>query len=374
MHIIILLGLVSLFADITYEGSRSIVGPFLDQLGASGAIVGAVAGFAELLGYGLRYPAGILADRTKSYWTLTFIGYFVNVVALPLLFFAGSWQMAALLIVLERMGKAFRAPSRDTILSFASQKMGRGLGFGIHEALDQTGALTGPLIVALILFFHGSYRHAFAFLAIPAVISLLVLFIAQRKVPHPEALEKRAKLLDPAQASRTFKLYLIGACLMSFGFADFALVSFHFARLSLSIETIPLFYALAMLVDGIAALGIGKLFDRFGFPLLGFIPLAAVATTPLLFLTHSFWIGMIFWGLALGAQESILRAGIGSLVPKEKRGSAYGLFNLAFGLFWFLGNALMGFLYDFNPYYLVLFSITAQMGALYFFLRLRVCR
>ena len=175
MKFIILMGVVSLLADMTYEGSRSITGPYLVILGASAVTVGFVAGFGELAGYVLRFFSGHLTDRTRSYWTITISGYLINLIAVPLLALAGSWEVAAALIIIERVGKGIRVPSRDVMLSHACSQVGQGWGFGLHEALDQIGAILGPLIVAAVLFFHGSYQIGFAFLLLPAILAITVL-------------------------------------------------------------------------------------------------------------------------------------------------------------------------------------------------------
>ena len=165
---VVLIGVVSLFSDFTYEGARSITGPFLAVLGASATAVGVIAGFGELIGYALRLASGYFADKTKKYWTLVFLGYGLNLLAVPLLALAGHWPIAAALIVAERMGKAIRTPARDVMLSCASDQIGRGWGFGLHQALDQTGAVLGPLAVAAVLYYKGGYETGFALLLIPA--------------------------------------------------------------------------------------------------------------------------------------------------------------------------------------------------------------
>jgi MFS-type transporter involved in bile tolerance (Atg22 family) len=169
LKFVILLGVVSLFADMTYEGARSAVGPFLGMLGASALVVGLVSGGGELVGYTLRLWSGRLADRTRQYWVITFVGYAVNLLAVPLLAFAGNWQMAALLVVLERAGKALRTPARDAMLSYATKSTGRGWGFGLHEALDQIGATVGPLVLTVVIAQSGDYRRGFLTLIIPAI-------------------------------------------------------------------------------------------------------------------------------------------------------------------------------------------------------------
>ncbi|HKU78706.1 MAG TPA: MFS transporter, partial [Rhodanobacteraceae bacterium] len=229
---VVLIGVVSLFADMTYEGSRSIWGPFLGTLGATGAIVGLVAGGGELLGYLLRLFTGVLADKTRRYWTITIVGYAINLLAVPALALAGNWPVAAGLVILERSGKALRTPARDAMLSYAAKDMGgAGWAFGLHEALDSIGAVLGPLIAALVLYLHGGYRHAFAWLLLPALAALATLAIARAKFPQPQDLDARpAPELGDARALRELKVFLIATALIAAGFSDFALIAFHFAR------------------------------------------------------------------------------------------------------------------------------------------------
>src|ERR1700730_10431308 len=186
---VILLGVVSLFADMTYEGARSITGQYLAILGASGTVVGIVAGLGELIGYGFRLVPGYVSDKTGKYWLITFIGYALNLFAVPLLSLAGNWPLAASLMILERLGKAIRNPSRDAMLSYATKETGRGWGFGLHEAMDQVGAVIGPLIVSCFLYYQGTYQTSFAILLIPALCALSVLVVARFLYPRPQDLE-----------------------------------------------------------------------------------------------------------------------------------------------------------------------------------------
>ena len=263
----VLIGIVSLFADMTYEGARSITGPYLAVLGASGTIVGIVAGFGELVGYGLRLVSGYISDRTGRYWTVTLVGYFINMLAVPLLALAGSWQLAALLMIAERTGKAIRNPPRDAMLSHAAQTMGRGWVFGLHEALDQIGAVLGPLIVTAVLYFKGGYRTSFAVLLVPAFLALSVLLAARLLYPRPKDLEAILPELVTKGYPRRFWLYIVAASLIGAGYVDFPLIAYHFEKAALfSDNMIPVLYAVAMGVDALAALVLGSLFDRKGVP------------------------------------------------------------------------------------------------------------
>lgn len=366
LRFVVLLGLVSLLADLTYEGARSSTGPYLALLGASATAVGIVAGLGELLGYGLRLVAGYLADRTGRYWAATLVGYALNLLAVPALALAGRWELAALLMLLERTGKALRTPARDAMLSRATALTGHGWGFGLHEAMDQTGALLGPLVVAGAVAWQGGYRAGFAVLLVPALLALAVLLLARARYPHPQALEPLTPDLHPEGLPRAFWVYLAGAALVAAGFADFPLVAFHFERADvLRPALIPLVYALAMGVDAVAALILGRAFDRVGLPVLAAVTVLTAAFAPLAFLGGAGLavLGVVLWGVGLGAHESIMRAAVATMAGPARRGTAYGLFNTGYGVAWFAGSALMGVLYDVSLSWLVAFCLVTQLAA-----------
>lgn len=367
---VVLLGCTSLFSDMTYEAARSINGPYLEVLGASATTVGWVAGLGELLGYGLRIFSGYWSDKSKNYWLITLIGYCINLLSVPLLAFAGFWQLAIILIILERVGKAIRTPARDAMLSFGAHEIGQGWGFGLHEALDQTGATIGPLLVSAALFLkNNNYHSAYIILFFPAIIALGLLLFAKSIYPHPENLEIKIKSLQTKGYPKLFWLYLIAIAFMALGYADFPLIAYHFKSSHLMADDIiPLLYALAMACDGIAALILGKVFDKIGTKALIISFFIALFFAPMVFLGGMHWAiaGMVVWGIGMGAQESIVKATIAHFIPPEKRGTAFGVFNAIFGLFWFAGSALMGYLYDFNILLLVIFSIVAQLVAVIF--------
>jgi MFS family permease len=367
LKFVLLIGVMSFFADFTYEGSRSIIGPYLAVLGASAATVGIVTGFGELLGYGLRLVSGRMSDQTGQYWPITIVGYIVQMLAVPLLALAGSWQIAAVLIILERVGKATRNPPRDVMLSHAAKEMGYGWAFGMHEALDQSGALFGPLVVAAVLFLRGAYQTAFAVLLVPALITLGLLVVARLLYPRPQEMEVTPLDVRTEGLPRIFWIYLTGAVLVAAGFADFPLIAFHFAQAStVSTTLIPVFYAVAMGVGGIGSLVFGRLFDRFGISVL--IPLTIISAlfAPLVFLggTWAALIGVILWGLGIGVHESIIPAAVAPMVPTQRRASAYGLFTAGYGIFWFLGSALIGILYGVYLPAVIAFSLIAELAAI----------
>lgn len=369
LKFVVLLGFVSLCADATYEGARSISGAYLAILGASGTVVGLTAGFGELIGYSLRLVTGYLSDRTRQYWRITTLGYVVNTVVVPLMALAGRWEALAGLMIAERTGKAIRTPPRDVLLSHAAIRVGKGFGFGLHEAMDQIGAVSGPLLVTAVLALQKGYPAGFAILVIPAVLGLVVLLIGQWVYPNPREFEPTTQDLHGEGLPRCFWIYLIAVALIAAGFVDFPLIAFHLQQAGLNQPTqIPLLYALAMGVDAIAALTFGYWFDRIGIATLIIAIVFSLGFAPLVFLGGSTFavIGMVLWGIGMGAQESILKAVVAGMVSPERRGSAYGIFNTGYGIAWFLGSALMGVLYDRSIALLIVFSVLLQLIAIPF--------
>ncbi|MBS0275189.1 MAG: MFS transporter [Proteobacteria bacterium] len=363
---ILAFGVVSFFADMGYEGMRSSTGPFLALLGASGTVVGVIAGAGELFGYLLRAVSGRLAERTRAYWPFTLAGYVLQMAVIPLLGLCGNWQMAAVVIVLERTGKAIRNPTANFMKSRAGEHIGQGWAFGLHEAMDQAGAMAGPLIVALVLAHHGSYAHAFLWLAVPVALTLISVFTVAARFPYAGHIVAPQPHLS-FKLPRAYWLYAASSALVAFGFADYPLIAYHFKQAGLVSDTmIPILYAVAMAASGIGALLFGIAFDKRGFAIFPSAILAAALVTPLAFLGgHDLAIaGAALWGLALGAQNSILSAGVAKIVPEHSRARAYGFFSGIFGIAWFAGSAVMGLLYDKSLYLLVGVSVLAEILAL----------
>src|SRR2546426_9457552 len=228
---VLVIGIVNLFADMAYEGGRSIAGPFMGSLGASATIVGFVAGFGELLGYSLRSVSGYFADKLHRYWIFVFLGYFINVFAVPALALAGNWQLAAVLIIAERTGRALRKPVVDAMISYAGKSIGRGWVFGLNEGLDQAGAAISPLIVALVLYYKGGYRIGFGVLLVPAILCLATLVVA--RISHPSPHEMEQEPVDFSEAKgfpKAFWIFTGAGALIAAGFADFSLIAYHFQK------------------------------------------------------------------------------------------------------------------------------------------------
>lgn len=406
-RLIVLLGMVSLCADATYESARSILGPYLASLGASGQAVGMVAGLGELIGYGLRFGSGYLADRTGRYWGLALIGFSLNMAAVPLLALAVRWEWVAGLIAVERGGKAIRNPPRDAILSHAAEVVGRGWGFGLQEALGQIGAVLGPLVISVALSGGADYRACLAALVIPACLTVLILAAGARAYPHPQALEEADAPPSPAPAPeapatpapapealatptpapeappapvpaptpadggrlpRSFWVFLAAAGLVAAGSLDFPLAAFHIQHRRLLPEArIPVLYAVAMGAHALSALGFGLLFDRVGPRALLCVCALTTPVAPLIFALGGHPAGllaaMVLWGLSMGAQKAMFKASVAEMAPTRRRAFAYGCFDLCYGISWFLGSLLMGVCYERSLSALVLVSSGTQLLA-----------
>jgi MFS family permease len=365
LSIILLLGIVSLFADITYEGARGVIPTYLTIiLGAPVAILGIVTGLGDFIGYGFRLVSGRLADVTRGYWALTFVGYFVNLIAIPLLAFAGNWQLAALLIVIERLGKAIRTPSRDLIISVAAKDMGRGKAFGVHEVLDQVGAVTGPLIASLVLFTYNQYSAAFLSFSLPAILAMLTLYIAYHLYGKLEISPRRSQGIKFANLDRRYWIYMASIALSTAGFMNIAFILYR----SYGVFPdwfIPLLFLIAQAIDAVSGMFFGILYDRhglrvlaFGFPIAALIPIVALQATPYTLIGSA-----LLFGIVLGIQETIQRAAVADLINVEMRGTAYGIFNAAFGLAWLIGGAIVGILYELDFRLIIAYSVIFQVGA-----------
>jgi MFS family permease len=364
---IALLGLVSLFADMANEGSRVMTGPYLGMLGASAAVISIVAGLSELMGYSLRVVFGWLTDRTGRYWTLTFIGYGINLVAVPAMALAGDWPLAVTLIMVERIGRAVRGPARDAMLSHASVDIGRGWAYGVQEALSSVGGMLGPMVVVIVLWLGGNYQLTFAVLALPALLAIILLAYAYKINPRPRDME--GICAKPAVAQKLPQIYwffVAGAALVAAGYIDFPLISFYlYDNMHIGQDMLPVLYALAMAADALSALFFGKIYDRRGMGVLLVALLIVPLCVPLIFSgsLDLLVLGMILYGVGFGAQESIMRAILADMVPYCRRGSAFGYYNAVFGIAWFMGSLAIGMLYGISLGSMIWLSICLQLAS-----------
>ena len=388
MLFILLFGIVSLFSDMTHEGASSIRGAYLSLLGASAGTIGFISGLGELIGYSMRYVFGKLTDKTKQYWPMTVVGYILDVLAVPALALVGEhgWIAACALLVIQRMGKAIKKPAKDAIMSFAASQEGVGKSFGIQEVLDQIGAFLGPVLLYLVMLFKtdGStfevYSTCFAVLAIPGAITISLLLVTKHKFPNPEHFEPEPKEYIPFKMKKEFILYIAGISLFAFGFIDYSIIIMHVSNTYTNLAsglaettslvnsgTLPLLYAGAMLVDAVAALFFGLMYDKKGVKALVWSTIISAPFAIFVFGLHSVptvLLGIALWGVGMGAQESILKAAVTNMVPKASRATGYGIFECSFGVFWFLGSWLMGVLYDVSIPAMIVVSVATQLMAI----------
>ena len=388
MIFIILFGIVSLFSDMTHEGASSIRGAYMSLLGASAGAIGFVSGLGELIGYSMRYVFGKLTDKTKRYWLMTIAGYVLDVLAVPALALVGEhgWIAACGLLIIQRMGKAIKKPAKDTIMSFAASQEGVGKSFGIQEVLDQIGAFLGPVLLYVVMLFktEGStfeiYSRCFAVLAVPGAITILLLLITKYKFPNPENFEPEEKRFTLFKVKKEFIFYIAGISLFAFGFIDYSIIIMHVSKTYTNISaqltetsslvnsgTLPLLYAGAMLVDAVAALVFGLMYDKKGVKALAWSTVISAPFAILVFGTKStsaLLLGIALWGVGMGAQESILKAAVTKMMPKSSRATGYGVFECSFGVFWFLGSWLLGVLYDISIPAMITVSVVSQLAAI----------
>jgi len=369
---IVIFGLVSLFGDIVYEGSRGIVSPFLQKLGASAFLVGLVLGLGEFAGYALRIVFGVLSDRTRAYWGLTIGGYSL-LIAVPLLAIAGGWQLAIVLVLFERLSKAIRTPARDTLFSHVTKGMGSGKAFGLHELMDQIGAVVGPAIVAVVLFTTGGkFEAAFSVLLIPYLVMLLVLAAAYAKlkdrVSLPAVPERRAGL---KKLPRGFTTYSAAVAFNSMGLVSIGLILYRASSLGSLPWIVALLYLTTQAVDAVSAPVAGYAYDSVGRKLL-YLPFAlSILPSTLIFFGGLEYVvaSAVLFGVIYGMHESIYRAAVADLTRPEVRGSAYGVFHTLYGLGFMIGGAVFGLFLDRGLVYLAVPYVVLTQALAIFLLR-----
>ncbi|MGE5415121.1 MAG: MFS transporter [Syntrophomonadaceae bacterium] len=355
------MGIVNLFADTTYEGGASINGPFFALLGAGAAVTSIVAGFGEFLGYSIRLASGWWADRTGKYWPLTFVGYVVNLLAVPAMALAGSWPAAAALVLAERVGRAIRKPTVEAMLSYTTGTLGRGWVYSLNTALDETGATLGPIAMAVVLARGGTHRLGYGLLLVPALLTLVTLVVARRAFPVPSRLEEE-RTAPAGGFPRAYKVFLAGSSLFAAGLMSFELIGYHFAKTgTIAPRHIPLLLALSTAGGVVANLALGRLYDRVGVRVLLGAVLVTAFFSPLVFLggAGAAVAGMMLWGIGYATQDTLFKAIIAGLLPEGRRSLAFGLFYAGYGVGWLVGSIVTGLLYERSLPALVAFSVGA---------------
>lgn len=366
------MGVVNLFADVTYEGGGSVNGPFLGTLGASAAAISIVAGLGEFLGYGVRSVSGFFADRTGKHWPITFLGYAVNLLAVPAMALAPSWQIAAALMLAERIGRGIRKPTVEAMLSYSTGRLGKGWVYALNTAMDETGATLGPLLVALVIFRGAGYRMGYAVLLGSSVLALVSLVAARLFFPLPSRLEgEGAKTARATGFTAAYWLYMVAGALFAAGLMSFELISYHLSRTGLVVRHwIPIFLAISTASGVVASLVLGRLYDRMG---IGVVVVAVCLTAffaPMVFL-GGFWLalaGLMLWGIGYATQDTLLKALIAGVLPEGHRNLAFGLFYLGYGAGWLIGSVVAGLLYERAQSGLIIFVVSVQLASVPFFL------
>ena len=363
---ILLFGVISALGDTTYEGGRSIYGNYLLYLGADTLIIGIITGLGEFLAYGLRLLSGYIVDKTQNSWLVTIIGY-VMVASVPLLAFTNTWETAGIFINLERIGKAIRSPGKDTLISHASKHLGSGFGFGISEAMDQVGAVIGPLIFTVVLVTVGSYKTGFNLLWIPTILLICIVLYTRFRFPKPNEMETKefenTVSIDSVKNSK-FIYYMLFIFFSVFGFITFPILSYYFLNSNLmSVSFVPTLYAIAMAIDGVFALMIGRIYDKKGNIILYLVPILTILMIFIVFRGDFILaiIAMVLWGCVMGIHETILKANIADMVSKSSRGRAYGIFNTVYGFGFLLGSVCIGFIYNISINYIILIVLIVEV-------------
>ncbi|ACL58041.1 MFS transporter [Methylobacterium nodulans] len=367
---VLIMGIVNLFSDMTYEGGASINGPYLGALGASAALISIIAGLGEFLGYSMRPVAGYFADKTGRYWTITFVGYAINLLAVPIMALAGTWQVAAALIPAERVGRAIRKPTVEAMLSYTTAKHGKGWVYGVNTALDETGAAIGPLVIALVLFLKEKYQIAYALLAISALLALASLTIARVGFPLPCRLEE-GRTAPAIGFTSSYWLYMLAGAFFAAGLMSFELISYHLSTAQIvATPWIPMFLAFSTGCGVVASLVMGRLYDRAELPVIIAAVFLSSLFAPFVFLgSFSFaLVGMALWGIGYATQDTLLKALIAGVLPEGKRNLAFGLFYVGYGTGWLIGSIVTGLLYERSRTSLVVFAVVAQLASMSIFI------
>lgn len=348
--LLVLFGVVSLFADVTYEGARGVLPPFLGTLGASATIVGLVLGGSELLGYIIRYPMGNLADKTRSYWSFVGVGYFINLVSVPLLALANRLDLAVALVFFERIGKGIRSPSREVLLTNLSTKIPIGRVFGIHEMLDQIGAITGPLLAAIVLYLKGEYHFLFLILAIPAFTSLAFLLITFLNYDIPLVRDKEEKRSEGVSRSLSkVLLFSIGVAFGVLALVPYSIILYVSDKSGFyRVWFVPMIYLIIMGVDGFVSPFLGELYSRFGLRINLLLPLTSFISTFLFVMQtpDSILASAFLAGISIGITETTTKSAVGELSGSVGRGTGFGIYYTTIGIANILAGTFYGFLYD----------------------------
>ncbi len=371
------LGLVSLLTDLSSEMIFSVFAIFFTTIaGASAALLGLVEGLADLSASLLNYLSGWLADRTGKRKVFALTGYGFSTLAKVILLISSSVIGLSAFRVIERLGKGFRGPPRDAWLSVVSDKANRGYSFGVHKALDKTGAIMGPLVAYGLLRWLGdgasTFRILFWCALAPALISILVLSRIKDQ-PGPQHL--RENMLDTWKTmSPQFKRYLITASIFSLAYFSFGFLLLRAHNAGFVTRDIALLYALFNLSFVVAAPLVGKLGDRIGrsrIIMLGYL-IYLLMSLGFAFATTQWEVIVLFviYGLFYSIDEAQSKAFIAD-IELERRASAIGIYNFATGILYLPASMIAGGLWLLSPASAFVAAACLALAAIMAFMILR---
>jgi MFS family permease len=365
------MGIVNLFGDITYEGGAAINGQFLHSLGAGAAMISIIAGAGEFLGYALRSVAGWTADKSGKYWPLTIAGFVINLFAVPAMALAANWQVAGLLILAERTGRAIRKPTVEAMLSYTTAELGTGWVYALNTALDETGATIGPFIIGFAAYRHTGYRQSYAILLISALLAFVALVIARMIFPVPSRIGAGSRTAKAERFTPAFWIYMIGAACFGAGLMSFELIAFHLSTHRTASDLwIPMMLGIATGFGVLANLVLGKLYDRNAIRTIIGAVLVSAFFSPLVFLGGfaPALAGMLLWGVGYAVQDTLFKAVVADRLPERRLNFAFGIFYTGYGVGWLIGSIAIGLLYETSIAAVIAFSMAVQLGSIPIFL------
>ncbi len=349
---VVALGAVSFLTDVATEMTYPLIPVFLASvLGASATYVGTIEGAAETTAALLKLAGGWWSDRVTRRKPLVLIGYALASAVRPLTGLARSAVQVLGIRVTDRVGKGIRSSPRDALIADSVDPAIRGRAFGFHNAADNLGAMLGPLLAFAFLRWEGlPLRTVFLLTAIPGALAVLVLIFGVREVPRTEQPKKDQGMGLGASLGGRFWAYLGVLLLFTLGNSTDAFLLLRAGQLGVATSLIPILWALLNLVKALSNTPGGILSDRIGRkPLIaaGWLVYAAVY-----FLfgqagkTWHAWALFAVYGLYFGLTEGVEKALVADLVPKDRRGAAFGWYNLAIGIGALPASLLFGALWD----------------------------
>ncbi len=371
---VFILGLVSFFNDIASEMIYPLVPIFLTSiLGAPVSIVGLIEGIAESIASILKVISGWMSDRLQKRKPFVVSGYSLSAFSKITFSLAYSWPVVLLARFIDRFGKGTRTSARDALITESSEPAKRGRAFGFHRAMDTMGAVIGPLLAILALrYLNENYRLIFLLSFFPAFIGvILLLFFVQEKkkeLVSSAGLQFKWRDLDPS-----FKVFLFISFIFALGNSSDAFLILRAKQLGLSVTMVMVLYVLFNFIYAIFSLPAGIISDKIGpkkillsgFLLFAIIYLLFGMITRNLFL----WLLFPFYGIYMALTEGIGKAYISNLVPQEKAGTAFGIYQTTIGVCTFFASWIAGLLWSYvsisAPF--IFGSIMAMSAAIFFY-------